>query len=173
MSAEALEIIEQPVELGIPEVSLRYHNQGRRIYEKPFFPSKKIPEEVLNFLSESSVEHMVLLTLGTDLKIINYSVIAKGTINCVSYSVMDILRTCLLTAGCYSCMILHNHVSNPWNGDIPNPSPADEESCQRITEALKLMGITIVDFAIVGPTRKVFSFRDNNMLYKQTQIQEE
>lgn len=143
---------------SVPEVSIRMNNPGYRMSYKQLGEPEMIPDFIKEFLSESDVEHLILLCLSTDLKPINYSIISKGMIMHTNFSVAEICRTALLTAGCASCIAIHNHTSVCTVTDKPTPSPQDKSSAITIYEALKIVGIKLIDFAIVSADKKIYSF---------------
>ena len=143
---------------SVPEVSIRINNPGYRMSYKQLGEPETIPDFVKEFLAESDVEHMILLCLSVDLKPINYSIISKGAITQTNFSVAELCRTALLTAGCASCIVIHNHTSVCTVTDMPTPSPQDKSAAITIFEAFKIIGIKLVDFAIVSADKKIYSF---------------
>lgn len=161
---ELFQVKQSTLTREIPEVSLRFSRNVICTNDNPILQVEDIPDELLTYLAESSVEYMVLVTLGTDFRPINYSVIAKGTINCAIFSVTDLIRTCLLTPACFTCIILHNHTSLARDGVRPKPSPADKTISKKIFESLQMIGISVADFTIVGANKSVFSFLEEGMM---------
>jgi DNA repair protein RadC len=57
--------------------------------------------------------------------------------------------------------LAHNHPSGE-----TRPSKEDENITHRITKALELFGIKVVDHIIIGPDYSYFSFEEHGMLTK-------
>jgi DNA repair protein RadC len=147
-----------------PEVTLRCINPCVRINKKPIDCQEEIPDGIMDFLSTATVEHVITLQLGNDLRLINYSVIAKGTICNALFSVSEIIRTAILSNS-HSIMMLHNHtsVAHDQYADCPTPSKEDKEIAVKTYQALQLVGIRLIDFCIVGPNKSLYSFRRNKI----------
>lgn len=148
-------------QFSVPEVSIRMNNPGYRMSYKQIGEPEAIPDFVKEFLSESDVEHLILLCLSTDLKPINYSIISKGVISRTNFSIAEICRTALLSAGCASCIVIHNHTSVCTVSDAPTPSLQDKYAAKAISDALSLVGLKLIDFSIVSADKKVYSFSRN------------
>jgi DNA repair protein RadC len=58
-------------------------------------------------------------------------------------------------------ILAHNHPSGE-----TRPSKEDENITHRITKALELFGIKVVDHIIIGPENSYFSFEEHGMLTK-------
>lgn len=149
----------------LPEIMIRSPYNGLRIADQAITTVEHMPDELITFLSEATVEHMVLVITGTDLKPISYSIVAKGAINEMTFSLEEILRCCLLTAGCHRCFLLHNHPSVPRKEqEQPIPSLPDKLACNRIATGLRQVGFQLADFLIVGPDKSIFSFASEDLL---------
>lgn len=145
----------------IPQIMIRSPLNGFRINNKAIKSPKDMPEELMDFLAEATVEHLLLVIVGTDLKPISYSIIAKGNIREAIFSIPEILRCCLLTAGCFGCFLLHNHSSV--HGDKPVPSKEDRQAQRQLGKALEMMGFQFLDSIIVDSAKRIYSFAEDGV----------
>ena len=89
-------------------------------------------------------EVFALLLLDSSHRLMEYRELFKGTIDSASVYPREIVRAVLETNA--ACVILaHNHPSG--NAE---PSVADKKITQRITEALALIDVRVLDHIVVG-----------------------
>ncbi len=142
----------------VPMVAVHAVHPGERLS----FLALSAPEDAAAYmrgqLAPCVVEHLVMVTVGVDLRPTSQYLIAKGCKDRVEFSMADLLRAALLT-GAESVMIFHNHTS----GGRPVPSEADLTACRRIHDALALVGIQLLDFLIVSAEGKEFSFLEERI----------
>jgi DNA repair protein RadC len=103
-------------------------------------------------------ESLRVVLLDTKLKLMRVEEVSLGSLNeCLAHP-RDILRPAI-SHNAYGFILVHNHPS----GD-PTPSEADRRLTVRITEAARLLQVTMLDHIIVGvpaPGRlPYFSFRE-------------
>ena len=102
-------------------------------------------------------ECVMLLCLDTKMKVLDCRVIGEGSLSSISFSVRDIVKTCLMYNTKYA-VIAHNHVSG-----IAVPSQQDIYATREIKKALEMVDIRLIDHIIVGGQDFV-SLRDDNIL---------
>lgn len=107
-------------------------------------------------LAGNKREVFALLLLDSSHRLMEYRELFKGTIDSASVYPREIVRAVLESNA--ACVILaHNHPSG--NAE---PSVADKKITQRITEALALIDVRVLDHIIVG--EKVVSFAEMGLL---------
>ena len=89
-------------------------------------------------------EHLLLLMLDAQNKVIGMHIVSTGTINQSGFYIREIIKACLL-CNCTACIIAHNHPSARIE-----PSEEDLRCTQKLKSTLKIMGITLHDSLIVG-----------------------
>ena len=108
-------------------------------------------------LARTDKEVFGVLFLNTQLKVIEYRDMFKGTIDSSAVHIREVLKAALeLNASCV--IVGHNHPS----GDS-RPSQADIAVTRRLKDALELMGTQLTDHIVVG--RTAYSFRENHVIW--------
>jgi DNA repair protein RadC len=98
----------------------------------------------LGFLA---TENLLILFLDTKSRLIAEECVSRGTVSAISvYPRQVVLRA--LELGASSLVMAHNHPSND-----STPSKADIQVTRRITEAGRLLEISVRDHIIVGTSR--------------------
>jgi DNA repair protein RadC len=97
-----------------------------------------------NLLQYKSDEHIIVVSLDNDLKIINTNVICKGSSN---FATIDpkVLVQCVLKDDASSVVIAHNHPT----GSV-EPSMADVEFTASVLSVFRQINIRLIDHIIVG-----------------------
>ncbi len=125
--------------------------------------SKKItkisnPQDVYNYLKPLTYgqkrEHFITIMLDTKNKIIKSEVISIGTLNASLVHPREVFNECIRMSAC-SLIIAHNHPSG-----VATPSLEDRNITQRLVEAGKIIGISVVDHIIVADN-DYYSFKEN------------
>ena len=112
---------------------------------------------LLALLEHEPNEVFAMLCLSTKCRVIAYHEVSRGTLDATLVHPREVFKAALLSNA--ACLVLaHNHPS----GD-PTPSPDDQHLTNRLADAGRLLGITVVDHLIVGEGRW-FSFRDAGLL---------
>lgn len=128
---------------------------GRRISSRiePWSDPVRQPESLAKALiarhSHHVQERLGAVYLDSKNRVIRERVIYVGTLNATTVSTRDIFRFAIMDHAA-SIVIFHNHPS----GD-PAPSAEDLVFTQRVVEAGKLMGVTVLDHLILGNNRYV------------------
>lgn len=118
------------------------------------------PELVFNCLKRDfnpMQEEMYLLTVDSQNKVIEKTLLAKGGTNVLYLAPSDIFRHVLLTAS-NRFVIAHNHPS----GDT-SPSEEDITFTGKVVKACKVMGLTLLDH-VVYTSDKYYSFKAQGLI---------
>ncbi|MFP4568172.1 MAG: RadC family protein [Candidatus Woesearchaeota archaeon] len=114
----------------------------------PVVKSIKSPDDVFSyfkpFISGLLKEHFFILMLNTKNKILKHEVVSVGTLDSSLVHPREVFRPAL-KEGCFSVILVHNHPS----GD-PSPSDDDLVVTERLIEAGKLLGVSVLDHVILG-----------------------
>lgn len=84
------------------------------------------------------------LFLDTQHRVIAYEPLARGTLNAASVYPREVVKRAL-TLGAGAVIFAHNHPSG-----VAEPSAADRNLTQRLTAALGLLDIRVLDHVVVG-----------------------
>ncbi|MEF9941014.1 MAG: DNA repair protein RadC [Lachnospiraceae bacterium] len=119
------------------------------------------PSSIANYYMEDmrhqTQEHMKLLMLNTNARLIGETNVSKGTVNASVISPRELFIEAL-QKNAVSIIILHNHPS----GDV-TPSREDRLITIRIKEAGALIGIALLDHIIIG-NNCYMSFNEQGLL---------
>ncbi|MEZ4651984.1 MAG: JAB domain-containing protein [Candidatus Eisenbacteria bacterium] len=96
-------------------------------------------------------EHFVALYLDSRHRVTHAHVVSRGTAQTAPVHPREVFKGAFL-ANAAALIIGHNHPS----GDV-EPSVDDRALTARLRDAGELLGITVLDSVIVGPSRKYFS----------------
>ncbi|WP_054679471.1 JAB domain-containing protein [Lacticaseibacillus sharpeae] len=130
---------------------------GNDISPDPIISSTELGKSLCDYIGADASETMVVLFLDTKLHVNVYRRVFSGTVNASLVSPREIMQTALL-CNASSIIIAHNHPSCN-----PQPSRADEDTCEEIALACQVMGIRLLDNLIVTP-HNYFSFREDGLL---------
>ncbi|MGL1957814.1 MAG: DNA repair protein RadC [Colwellia sp.] len=100
--------------------------------------------EVFSFLKFEPKEKFIVVNLSNQNTIMNYEVVASGTVNSVSLRPAEVLRTAVIV-NAPTIVLVHNHPSG-----VPEPSKADITFTKTVIDAAKLLDITVIDHVIIG-----------------------
>ncbi|HBY87308.1 MAG TPA: DNA repair protein RadC [Colwellia sp.] len=114
------------------EITGQALNKPQRIYE------------VFNFLKFEPKEKFIVVNLSNQNTIMNYEVVATGTVNSIQLRPAEVLRTAIII-NAPAIVLVHNHPSG-----IVNPSKADITFTKVIIDAAKLLSIDVLDHIIIG-----------------------
>ncbi|HAT9492387.1 TPA: DNA repair protein RadC [Legionella pneumophila subsp. pneumophila] len=89
-------------------------------------------------------EHLGVLYLDTQLRLIEYRIVFSGAVNYCTMSPREIVKDAL-QLNATAIIMAHNHPSG-----VSEPSRADVASTIKAREALKLFEIKLVDHFVVG-----------------------
>lgn len=106
------------------------------------------PAEACEFFNETykgmNVEELRIVCLNSDLKVIDYAIIARGDQKIVTFNKDELLRK-VVNSGCKLCIIAHNHPGAP-----STPSDADFRVTNKLCKYLDELGITLIEHVIIG-----------------------
>ena len=95
-------------------------------------------------LATEEREHFAVLLLNNQHKLIDFKILFSGTIDGASVYPREVLKAVLLSNAA-AVIFTHNHPS----GAIA-PSQADRQLTTRLTEALALIDVRVLDHIVVG-----------------------
>lgn len=119
--------------------------------------SRDTAEFLRTRLKDNSVEKFAVLFLNRANKVNHFQIVSEGGITGTVADPRHILKTALHHQA-VSLILCHNHPS----GSL-RPSRADEELTKKITEAARLLDMTVLDHLIVSE-EGYFSFADEGLL---------
>ncbi|MEN1762066.1 RadC family protein [Anoxynatronum sibiricum] len=136
-TAKACQIM-AAVELG-KRISLREQNQRYKI---------KSPEDISRLLMDDlrflQKEKFCILLLNTKHEVLKIEEISVGSLNASIVHPREVFLPAIKNS-CAAIALVHNHPS----GD-PSPSKEDIQITNRLIEAGKLLGISVIDHVIIG-----------------------
>lgn len=138
--------IEKAFELCVKEA------RGKQIL-KP----NDIYNEILRPYGMADQEHFIVISLDGAHQVIDCSVISKGTANRTLAHPREVFRKAI-TKNAISIIISHNHPSG-----MVEPSVEDTTLTNRIVEAGKVIGISVLDHLVLGKD-KFYSFQQEGMM---------
>ena len=119
------------------------------------------PEDVKKYLVTqfAELEHEVFacLLLDTRHRVISYEEMFRGTIDGCSVHPREVVKAAL-TANAAAVILAHNHPSG-----MAEPSRADTQLTRRLTDALALVDVRVLDHIVVGGAETV-SFAERGLL---------
>jgi DNA repair protein RadC len=107
-------------------------------------------------LAGNKREVFAILLLDSSHRLIAYKELFHGTIDSASVHPREIIQA-VLEANAASVVLAHNHPSG-----CTEPSVADKRITTRITDALALIDVRVLDHIIVGET--VVSFAEQGLI---------
>jgi len=139
--------------LSVLELCNRYSKQ--REYPKIDSPKKVV--EIVSPLIKGKKEHLFVLILSLNHKLLGVELVAIGGLNVVNASPREIFAPVLVKGG-YFYILVHNHP----DGEA-KPSPEDIRFTRNIQEAGRLLGLELLDHIILAE-EGYFSFRENRLI---------
>jgi DNA repair protein RadC len=104
-------------------------------------------EMAIQLIGRELVECILAFFLDSSRRVIGFSEIARGTLNCARLVGRDVLQSALLV-GADAVVLCHNHPC----GD-PSPSPADEDITVTLRAACDAVGIVLLEHLVVTGER--------------------
>lgn len=108
-------------------------------------------------MRDEAQEVFYLVSLDSNLNVIGYQLISRGSMTATPVDIPLLLRSALLT-GAKTFIISHNHPA----GDA-YPSREDLSVTGKIKEAFQLLGLQIADHIIISPESS-YSFSEHGIL---------
>ena len=119
------------------------------------------PDDVKKYLVTqfAELEHEVFACLFLDNRhrVIRYEELFRGTIDGCSVHPREVVKAAL-TANAAALVLAHNHPSG-----VAEPSRADTQLTRRLTDALRLVDVRVLDHIVVGGAETV-SFAERGLL---------
>ena len=119
------------------------------------------PDDVKDLvkLKYGELEHEVFAVIFMDNRhrVIAHEIMFRGTIDGTSVHAREVVKAAL-HHNAAAVILVHNHPSG-----IPEPSQADQRITERLTDALKLVDVRVLDHIIVGNSDTV-SFAERGLL---------
>ena len=96
--------------------------------------------------ADADREYFVSVYLDAQGRPISYHVAGIGSVCSVHFAVDGVFKVALLQNAC-SVMLCHNHP-----GGTPRPSVEDLEATKLLVDAVKMLGVKVLDHFIITPT---------------------
>lgn len=124
---------------------------------QPVSQSSDAAKILQTYLAGADREYFVLLLLDGKHRVNALNVVSIGSLTGTLVHPREVFKPAIL-ANAAAVIMGHNHPS----GD-PDPSREDRELTDRLVQAGRLLGITVLDHVIVGEER-FFSFADHHLI---------
>jgi DNA repair protein RadC len=112
---------------------------------------------LLQALADKPCEIFALLLLDAQHRVIEFCEMAQGTINAATVYPREVVQK-VLDWQAAAVILVHNHPSG-----VPEPSVADQNMTERLTQALRLIDVRVLDHIVVGATC-VCSFAERGLI---------
>lgn len=152
--------LESRLSYQIPKIKLALVKERSRRKERV---SIRAPHDVAKFLDplkHASEEHFVSLHLNAKNEVIGLHEVSHGTLSSSLVHPREVFKAALL-ANSYAIVVCHNHPS----GASITPSKEDIDTTKQLLQAGKILGVSVIDHLIVGPTHEedaVYSVREHH-----------
>src|SRR5262252_5717377 len=145
---------------GIPIYKVTLVREGKLPCYEDRIRSSAIASTILHrYLANVDREHFVILLLDQKNQVIGIHTVSMGSLTASVVHPREVYKVAILSNAA-SIICGHNHPS----GDC-QPSREDRALTQRLVEAGKLLGISVLDHVIIGDgTSAYFSFADEGLL---------
>lgn len=130
---------------------------GFKYSHQPVSQSSDAAKILQTYLAGADREYFVLLLLDGKHRVNALNVVSIGSLTGALVHPREVFKPAIL-ANAAAVIVGHNHPS----GD-PDPSREDRELTDRLVQAGRLLGITVLDHVIVGQER-FFSFADHHLI---------
>lgn len=151
--------ISKKLKYALPKLKLCLVNEGRR--RRPLL-SVQGPDDVALYLDPlrfASEEHFVSLHLNAKNEVLGIHEVSHGSLAASLVHPREVFKAAIL-ANSFAIIVCHNHPS----GSSVSPSKEDLDTTAQLLSAGKLLGISLIDHLIVGPSQKrntAYSLREN------------
>ena len=119
--------------------------------------SPELVYKAFNFLKFEAKENFIVINLNNQHGIMNYEVVAIGTVNSIQLRPCEDLRTAVLL-NAPAVILVHNHPSG-----YPDPSKSDIAFTNKVVECGKLLGIDVLNHIIIGESNFVSLKKNDDM----------
>ncbi len=141
----------------VREVAVRYIGRSRRAPEKIGNPSQ-VAAFFRRAIVDDAREHFLAIYLDGRHQALAYRIVSVGTATASLVHPREVFQPAVLLGAC-AIVLGHNHPS----GD-PTPSREDREVTDRLSEAGKLLGITLLDHVVFTREGRFHSFSEAGAL---------
>jgi DNA repair protein RadC len=149
----------KPKRSSIPVYKIMLVKEGRvPCYDQQIRSSADASTLLHTYLADVEREYFVLIFLSQKNRVIGVSTVSIGSLTASIVHPREVFKGAILSNAA-SIICGHNHPS----GDC-QPSREDRALTQRLVEAGKLLGISVLDHVIIGGEGRYFSFADDNLL---------
>lgn len=144
--------------LAIQSEVVRRANSGKwNKRETKISSSNDAGEYAVSLLAYENYENFYVISLDSQKRLINSNLVSEGSVD-EAFIYPRIVVECALRNKASSVILAHNHP-----GGKLKPSFQDLESTSKITKALNMIDIEVLDHIIVADN-KYFSFADNGLI---------
>lgn len=119
---------------------------------------RSIVEKLLPNLADEIQESFGVICLDSRNQVVGFAVPFRGGVASAPVEIATMLKVPLLVATCTGIIVFHNHPSGE-----PQASVDDVALTKRLAEAVKLVGLRLLDHVIVAK-KGTFSFADAGLL---------
>ena len=140
----------------IPQLARRY-SMSKGSFDNILDTTQRSGDYILPFFMSQRDEIVLLVCLDSKNKVLNAQIIHRGSVNSTDISLRKILETAF-TYNATKVILAHNHPSG-----IALPSKEDINTTKYIRDALKILGIKLVDHIIIADGDFV-SMADTNLI---------
>lgn len=138
---------------AIREVAIRYIGRAKRAPQAMRGPSD-IAAFMRRAVTDDAREHFVALYLDGRHRAVAHQIVSIGTATASLVHPREVFQPAIMLGAC-AVVVAHNHPS----GD-PSPSTEDREITERLAQAGKLLGITLLDSIVWTRTGRFTSLRE-------------
>src|SRR5437879_382983 len=155
----AAEQTAKPKSASVPIFRVTLVRDGRvPCYNQQIRSSADASTLLHTYLADVDREYFVIILVNQKNRIIGVNTVSIGSLTASIVHPREVYKSAILSNAA-SIICGHNHPS----GDC-QPSREDRALTERLVEAGKLLGISILDHVIIGGEGRYFSFADENML---------
>jgi DNA repair protein RadC len=137
----------------IREVAIRYRGRAKRAPD-----ALRSPADVAAFMrravTDDAREHFVAIYLDGRHRPVAHQIVSVGTATAALVHPREVFQPAVLLGAC-ALIVAHNHPS----GD-PSPSSEDRDITERLAQAGKLLGITLLDSIVWTREGRFASLRE-------------
>ena len=134
----------------IAAFELARRSLAERVYERPFMGDPKDCGAYLTAqLRHLPYEVFACLYLDNRHRVLGMEELFRGTVDGASVHPREVVRACIKYNAC-AVILAHNHPSG-----VAEPSAADRAVTRELSQALKLIGVRVLDHLIIGDSAPV------------------
>lgn len=147
----------------IPVVEIRQVRLGSLRYESwrmnnPSEAAAMCREIITEQITDTDREHFVAMGLNAKNQPVVFYTVSIGTLTATLVHPREVFKVAI-TYGAHALIVAHNHPS----GD-PTPSREDREMTDRLAQAGRILGISLLDHLVIGSNGRYESFRERGLL---------